>query len=226
MAASVDQFGKGLVASGFMTAEEMKAFWNALPNDGRPKNGNELAKVLVDCGKLTSFQAREILEGRGARLVMGDYVLLAEIGAGGMGQVYKARHRTMERIVALKVMSAAAMRDEGTVKRFQREVRAAAKLEHPNIVTAYDSGQAGNVKYLVMQFVDGDDLSSLVRNHGVFDVDRAVEYVSQAAQGLAYAHAEGVVHRDIKPANLLLDKKGAVKILDMGLARIEDAASS
>ncbi|MBL9080349.1 MAG: protein kinase, partial [Planctomycetales bacterium] len=160
--------------------------------------------------------------GRGGGLVMGDYLLLAEIGAGGMGKVYKAQHRRMKRVVALKVMSSAAMQDDAAVKRFQREVEAAARLEHPNIVTAYDSGEAGKVKYLVMQFVDGGDLSDFVKKSGAMPIEAAVGYLIQAAKGLAFAHAAGVVHRDIKPANLLLDKKGVVKILDMGLARIED----
>ena len=223
MAVSIEQFGKALVASGLFTAEDAKAFWTGLPAESRPKDGEGFAQALVAAGKLTAFQAQELLAGRGARLVMGDYVIVAEIGAGGMGQVYKAKHRRMQRVVALKVMSSAAMKDAAAVKRFQREVIAAARLEHPNIVTAYDSGEAGSVKYLVMQFVDGGDLSELVKKNGPLGVERAVGYVMQAARGLAFAHGAGVVHRDIKPANLLLDKKGVVKILDMGLARIEDS---
>jgi serine/threonine protein kinase/Leucine-rich repeat (LRR) protein len=222
MAVSVDQFGKSLVASGLMTAEEVKASWNAIPAEGRPKDGDGFAQLLVDSKKLTPFQAAELLAGRGARLMMGDYTIVAQIGAGGMGQVYKAQHRRMKRTVALKVMSNAAMQDEAAVKRFQREVHAAARLEHPNIVTAYDSGESGSVKYLVMQFVDGGDLSELVKKQGRLGIEQAVGYVIQAAKGLAFAHGEGVIHRDIKPANLLLDKKGIVKILDMGLARFED----
>ena len=221
MPATVDQFAKALAASGLMTADDVKAFWNSLAADRRPRDGEALAQLLVEAKHLTDFQAAQILAGRGATLLMGDYVVLAEIGAGGMGQVYKARHRRMDRVVALKVMSSAAMKDEAAVKRFQREVRAAAKLEHVNIVTAYDSGEAGKVKYLVMQFVDGGDLSSLVKSRGAIPVAKAANYVLQAARGLAFAHAEGVIHRDIKPANLLVDKKGVVKILDMGLARFE-----
>ena len=219
---SIEQFGKNLVSSGLLTAEEVKALWNGLPAEGRPKDGDGFAQALVAAGKLTPFQAQELLAGRGARLLMGDYTIVAEIGAGGMGQVYKAQHRRMKRVVALKVMSSAAMKDAAAVKRFQREVEAAARLEHPNIVTAYDSGEAGSVKYLVMQFVDGGDLSDLVKKNGPLPIERAVDYVIQAARGLSFAHGAGVVHRDIKPANLLLDKKGVVKILDMGLARIED----
>ena len=222
MALTAEQFGKALVASGLTTAEELKASWNSLPADGRPKDAAGFARALIDLGRLTPFQAQELLAGRGERLQMGEYLLLAEIGAGGMGKVYKAQHRRMKRIVALKVMSSAAMQDDAAVKRFQREVEAAARLEHPNIVTAYDSGEVGKVKYLVMQFVDGGDLSDFVKKNGPLPIEAAVDYVLQAARGLAFAHAAGVVHRDIKPANLLLDKKGVVKILDMGLARIED----
>ncbi len=224
MAVSVEQFGKALTASGLFTAEELKALWSGLPADARPKQGEGFAKLLIDQGKLTPFQADEILSGRNTPLVMGEYILTAKIGEGGMGQVYKAQHQRMNRTVALKVLSVAAMKDATAIKRFQREVRAAAKLEHPNIVTAYDSGDAGKVSYLVMQFVDGGDLASLVRHRGPLEMERAVEFVCQTAQGLAYAHAEGVVHRDIKPANLLVDKRGVVKILDMGLARIDDAS--
>ncbi len=105
--------------------------------------------------------------------------------------------------------------------RFQREAQAAAKLEHPNIVAAYDADDVGDVHFLVMQFIDGTDLATLVKTRGLLPVETAIGYTRQTATGLAYAHDQGVVHRDIKPSNLLLDKEGAIKILDMGLARIE-----
>jgi hypothetical protein len=171
---SLDQFSKAIVAAGLMSADELKAIWGGWPAAERPKDAAAFAQRLVELKKLNEFQAKELLEGRGARLVMGDYALLAKIGEGGMGQVFKAQHRRMNRVVALKVMSAAAMKDEAAIKRFQREVHAAARLEHPNIVTAYDSGEAGNVKYLVMQFVDGGDLSDLVKKNGPLPVERAV----------------------------------------------------
>lgn len=155
--------------------------------------------------------------------VFGDYVVLGRIGAGGMGQVFKARHRRMDRIVALKVLPKSAMNSPEAVRRFEREAKAAARLIHPNIVTAFDAGEAQGVHFLVMEFVDGGDLAGLVKSQGPLPVEKAVDYILQAARGLDYAHGEGVVHRDIKPANLLLDKKGVVKILDMGLARLDDA---
>jgi serine/threonine protein kinase/formylglycine-generating enzyme required for sulfatase activity len=143
-----------------------------------------------------------------------------------MGVVYQAEHRRMHRVVALKVLAASAMKSPAAVQRFHREVEAAAKLEHPNIVTAYDADEAGGVHFLVMQFVEGTDLASLVKDNGPLPVDKAIHCVLQAARGLEYAHEQGVVHRDIKPSNLMLDKRGAVKILDMGLARLAGESES
>ncbi len=154
--------------------------------------------------------------------MLNQYVLLSKIGAGGMGQVFKAQHRKMKRLAAIKLLPAALTKDEAAVKRFQREVEAAAKLSHPNIVQTHDADECRGIHYMVMECVDGQDLSALVKQNGPLPVDNAVDYILQAARGLAFAHAEGVVHRDIKPANLLLDNEGVVKILDMGLARIDD----
>jgi serine/threonine-protein kinase len=221
MALSLDQFGKALVTAGFFSADELKALWQSLPSASRPKGADEWARSLVERGRLTSFQADEFLAGRGAELVLGDYVLLDRIGAGGMGQVFKAQHRRMDRTVALKLIAPKAVEDEAAVKRFQREVKAAARLTHPNIVAALDAREERGRHYLVMEFVDGGDLSTVVRKHGPLPIEQAIECVLQAARGLEYAHSKGVVHRDIKPANLLLDAGGTVKILDMGLARFD-----
>ncbi len=112
-------------------------------------------------------------------------------------------------------------KDADSIKRFEREVEAAARLIHPNIVTAYDAGEARGIHYLVMEHVDGQDLAHVAKAAGKLTVNQVTDYILQAARGLAYAHGKGVIHRDIKPANLLLDKEGVVKILDMGLARFE-----
>jgi eukaryotic-like serine/threonine-protein kinase len=125
----------------------------------------------------------------------------------------------------LKVLSPKVTKSPEALRRFQREVEAAARLEHANIVTAHDADEAAGTHFLVMQFVDGSDLSSVVRKSGPLPVDQALDCILQAARGLQYAHEHGVVHRDIKPANLLLDRQGAIKILDMGLARLDTAGA-
>lgn len=224
MPQTVDQFAKSLIAAGLATADEIKALWGTIPAGQRPKDGETFSKLLVARQKLTEFQAQELLSNSPTPLVLGDYVLLSKIGAGGMGQVFKAQHRVMERLVAIKLLPPALVKDEEAVKRFQREVKAAAKLTHPNIVAALDARKERGVWCLVMEYVEGRDLARVVAQDGPLPVTRAVDYIRQAARGLAYAHKSGVVHRDIKPANLLLDKEGTVKILDMGLARIDDAA--
>jgi len=178
----------------------------------------------VKSKKLTTYQTRQIASGKSMPLVLGNYILLDEIGAGGMGAVYLAEHRRMKRRVALKILPAKVVEEEGAIARFQREVEAAAQLSHSNIVTAYDADEVNGVYYFVMEHVAGEDLSSVIKNEGPLSIAKTVDYITQAAQGLQYAHSKGIIHRDIKPANLLLDEEGTVKILDMGLARFEQTA--
>ncbi len=217
-ALGLEQFVKQLADSSVLAGDTLKDF---LPPNSSPKNVEELARELIRQNKLTKFQVEEIERGNGKSLTLGNYVILEVLGAGGMGQVFKARHRHMDRIVALKVLPPHLTNDEAVVARFHREIKAAAKISHPNIVTAHDADLANGVHFLVMECVEGSDLSALVKKNGPFSVEQAVDFTLQAARGLEAAHAEGIVHRDIKPANLLLDKKGTVKILDMGLARID-----
>jgi tRNA A-37 threonylcarbamoyl transferase component Bud32 len=147
------------------------------------------------------------------------YRVLEVLGAGGMGTVYKARHELMERDVALKVIRHDLTRDAAAVERFRREVKAAARLAHPNIVTAYDAEHAGGLHFLVMEFVEGTSLDRLVAEEGPLPVARACDYARQAALGLQHAHEKGMVHRDVKPHNLMRTPRGTIKILDFGLAR-------
>jgi len=180
-----------------------------------------LARLLVRHGRLTKFQAQAIFQGKTKGLVLGDYVVLDRIGGGGMGQVYKAKHKVMRRVVALKTLPSAATKSQRAIQRFRREVEVAARLSHPNIVTAYDAREDNGIHFLVMEYVDGTDLASMVRKQGRLSVAKALDHVIQAARGLEYAHSEKVVHRDIKPSNLLRDSGGIVKVLDMGLARLD-----
>jgi len=154
------------------------------------------------------------------------YRILELLGAGGMGAVYKAEHRRMERHVALKVMSPDLMDRPEMVERFHREVKAAALLTHPNIVTAYDADQAGDTHFLIMEFVEGISLAQKVQQEGPLPVAQACAYVRQAALGLQHAFERGMVHRDVKPHNLMLTPTGPVKVLDFGLARfVRETAS-
>lgn len=224
MAVSLDQFIRHLADSGLMSADEIRQFQAALPAAKFPADDAQpFAKELIRQKKLTSYQATAAYQGKQQGLILGNYVVLDKLGQGGMGTVLKAEHRRMKRLVALKVMSPAAMKSPDAVKRFRREAEAAAKLTHPNIVAAFDFDEAKGMHFLVTEYVEGKDLSRLVKDQGPLPVDKAVDFIIQAAQGLAHAHGEGVVHRDIKPANLLLDKRGTVKVLDMGLARLIDA---
>ncbi len=140
LAVLVDQFGKAVVSSGLMTAEEVRSFWKTIPTGERPKDAEGFASLLVQRERLNAFQAEEILSGNSTPLVLGDYVLLCKIGEGGMGQVFKAEHRHMKRLAAIKLLPSALTKDEAAIKRFQREVQAAAKLSNPNIVQTHDAG--------------------------------------------------------------------------------------
>jgi serine/threonine-protein kinase len=152
---------------------------------------------------------------------LGNYTILELISQGAMGAVYKAEHRRMGRTVAIKMITPSALRDAVAVQRFQRETQAIARLEHPNIVTAHDADQVGEIHILVMQYVDGEDLWTTVQRCGPLPLDLAVQCLTQTARGMEYAHQCGVVHRDIKPANLVLARNGVLKVLDLGLARLE-----
>ena len=217
---TIEQYIERLTASGLMSAGEIDAFQKKLPVDQPPKDVQQFASALVKHGKLTKYQAQAVYRDNAKGLVFGEYVVLDKLGEGGMGLVLKARHKRMKRLVAVKTISKKEIGSPDAVKRFYREVEAAAKLMHPNIVAAHDAGEFDGTHYLVMEYVEGKDLAALVKEKGKLPVPQAIECVMQAARGLQYAHEQGVTHRDIKPSNLLMDLKGTLKILDMGLASI------
>jgi WD40 repeat protein/tRNA A-37 threonylcarbamoyl transferase component Bud32 len=184
-----------------------------------PREPIACADALVESGLLTPFQAKHLLAGRANSLVLGPYRLLAQLGKGGMGVVYLAQHTALARKVAVKVLGEEQSREQLALERFYREARAAAALDHPNIVRLHDIARAGATHYLVMEYVDGTDLQALIDRTGPLHPAQAAGYIAQAAAGLAHAHERGFIHRDIKPANLIVDRTGVVKVLDMGLAR-------
>lgn len=155
-----------------------------------------------------------------ARALLGPYELLEKLGQGGMGAVYKARHRKLDRIEAVKILPRQLMQHAQAVERFEREMRAVAKLDHPHIVRAHHAGEENGQHYLVMEHVDGCDVGLLIKQRTQLSINDACEIVRQAAEGLQHAHESGLVHRDIKPSNLIVSRKGVVKILDLGLALV------
>jgi serine/threonine-protein kinase len=245
---SLELYRERLVAGRLLDGEEVDRELAALPDEQRTTD--ELGQRLIALGLLTPFQHASLLSSPPLRLVLGDYVILSPLGQGGMGTVYRARHRRLDRIVALKVLPPQTAGNANAANRFRREIRALARLSHPRIVTAHDAGEDDGVTYLVMECIDGLDLSTWVRRHGPLSIADAVECAAQAADGLAYAHQQGIIHRDIKPSNLLVSREESresrvgspepgdeqhgsdselstlnarlsLKVLDLGLARFE-----
>jgi serine/threonine protein kinase len=188
-------------------------------NGKLPDTPEELADRLVDANLLTRWQADNLLQGKHKGFFLGKYKLLRHLGRGGMSNVYLAEHVMMRRLVAVKVLPEKKVEDSSYLERFKLEARAAAALDHPNIVRAYDIDQDGKNYYLVMEYVEGRDLHSMVQEDGPLDYDQAADYIAQVASGIQHAHDAGLIHRDIKPANCLVDRKNTVKILDLGLAK-------
>lgn len=223
-----DTFLHNLRLSRLLRADD---FHRAVDRYGKLALARDVAKALVKDGLLTKFQAKMLLAGRASGFDLGAYRILDELGRGGMGRVYKALHRPMNRVVALKVLVPNVVKTEKARALFQREVEAAAQLHHPNIVLAYDAGALDGRHFLAMEFVDGPNLESLVRARGALPVGAACGLIVQVAAALHYAHSRGMVHRDVKPANLVLadtPHPGAplptVKVLDFGLARLARSA--
>jgi serine/threonine protein kinase len=193
-------------------------------------NPKALARLLVREGILTRLQATQMVRGKWRNFILcGKYKLLEHLGTGGMGKVYLCEHARMGRRVAIKILPPEKASDDVCLERFEREARAAAALDHPNIVRAHDIDRDDSgpepLHFLVMEYVDGSNLQYVVDKFGPLAIDRACNYVSQTADGLQHAHESGLVHRDVKPSNLLLDRAGLVKILDLGLARFFHDAS-
>ncbi|HEX3151437.1 MAG TPA: serine/threonine-protein kinase [Gemmataceae bacterium] len=219
------EFLEHIVTSGLMDRDEVTRALESLPATDKAKT---IARHLVDAGKLTRFQAERLLIGVTDGFILGQYRVLEELGRGAMGRVYKAVHQTMGRFVALKVLAPELIRTEKARDLFQREVKAAARLNHPNIVTAFDAYLSGDRYFLVMEYVDGPNLSQLVKEQGSLPVEQACEYIRQTAVGLDYAHQLGLIHRDIKPSNLLVQQTTSgpqVKMLDFGLALVSAGES-
>ncbi len=216
---TIAEFIELVRASGLPTAEAIAE----LAATSSATTPAELAPALIERELLTPWQSRMLLAGR-RNIFLAKYELRNELGRGGMGAVFEARQGALGRVVALKVMNSALLKDVAAVARFHREIRSAAALDHPHVVRAFDAGSENGTHFLVMEYVAGRDLNSYARKFGSLPIDWSCECIRQAALGLQHAFERGLVHRDIKPANLLVARDSdtgwpIVKILDMGLAR-------
>lgn len=204
--------------------ESLKQEWQQTADDSVKTDVDAFLQFLVDKSAITSWHKENLLSGKYKGFFLGGYKLLKHVGAGGMSSVYLGEHVMMGRQVAIKILPRSRVSsDTSYLQRFMQEAQAAASLNHPNIVTAYDIDNENGIYYFVMEYVDGQDLNALVKSNGPMDYAVAVNYIYQAACGLAHAHERGLIHRDMKPANLLVDSNGTVKILDMGLALFSES---
>ncbi|MCA9197135.1 MAG: serine/threonine protein kinase [Planctomycetales bacterium] len=216
-------FVRSCLTSGLVTQEQLDEAARAVRSeDGLAalpavEVGEELlAKKLVAQKVLTQYQAEQLKSGR-TKLSLGPYVITDWLGQGGMGQVFVAMHSIMHREVAIKVLPKSRSTPDA-IASFAREIKTQAKLDHRNLVRAYDAGHDGNVYFLVTEYVPGADLRKMIRAQGPLSMAHAAHVIRQAAKALAYAHRQGLVHRDVKPGNILVTPDGIVKVSDLGLA--------
>jgi serine/threonine protein kinase len=218
--ASVEEFLDLIHKSGVTEGKRLDSYVQKLrANGSMPTEPSKLAGLMVRDGLLTHFQAEHLMQGKWRRFTIGKYKVLERLGSGGMGTVFLCEHKLMRCMRAIKILPAAKAKDEAALSRFYREARAVAAIDHPNIVHAYDIDQDESLHFLVMEYVDGSSLQDIVKKSGPLSVLRACHYIRQSAIGLDHAYRAKLVHRDIKPGNILVARDGAVKILDMGLAR-------
>lgn len=228
---NADSFIATVQKSGLVPADRLQQSVAEFANSGGDRKDTlALADHFVDKNLVTRWQADKLLQGKHKGYFLGKYRLLSLLGKGGMSSVYLAEHTVMRRRCAIKVLPSKRVTDSSYLARFHREAQAVAALDDPHIVRAYDvdcqTDGESEIHFLVMEYVEGCSLHELVQRKGPLRFEDAVDYARQAAQGLAHAHAAGMVHRDIKPGNLLVDLTGTVKVLDLGLARYFDSGET
>jgi serine/threonine-protein kinase len=209
--------------AGILSEAQFEEIGGKIGSGEYPAETRALAERLVAEGILTAFQARRLLRNKSHGLIVGPYVILDRLGAGSRGRVFKAQHRLMGRLAAVKVIAPQIASRVTSVARFHREMRLIGRLDHPNVVRAFDADQIGDLLYIVMEYVPGRSLDHVMEDRGPLPAALVVDYTAQAALGLAHAHERGIVHRDVKPPNLLLSEDGQIKVLDLGLGALMEA---
>ena len=208
--------------SGVLTERQFLELKSKVLRGDYPQDANLLAERLVKDNLLTDYQVGRFLRNKPHGLIVGRYVILERLGAGSMGRVYKARHDLMDRLVALKIIAPEIVSNERVVARFQREMKLVGRLDHPNVVRAFDADRINSILFIVMEYVAGQSLGQRMRKGPIPPAEMA-QYAAQAALGLQHAHVQGIVHRDIKPSNLLLNGERQIKVLDLGLGVLMEA---
>lgn len=217
---AADDLVKLIRRSGLVDDQQLA---KALQGPDEPQSDSGvICSRLINAGLLTPWQCDQLLAGRYRGFFLGKYKMLDKLGSGGMSSVYLAEHLEMGRRVAIKVLTGHMAERPEYLDRFKYEARAAARVDHPNIVRAFDFGHDGNIHYLVMEYIQGIDIQRMVSERGPLNFRTAAEYARQAALGLAHVHRAELIHRDIKPANFLVDEQGIIKIVDLGLARVPE----
>lgn len=187
-----------------------------------PEDPVALAKALQEREVVTHWHCEKLLQGKYKGFFLGKHKLLGHLGSGGMSSVYLAEHTLMHDKRAIKVLPKSRLGNSSYLARFQLEAKAIASLNHPNIVRAHDIDNERDTHYIVMEYVDGADMQTMVKKKGPLPFTQVADFIAQAARGLQHAHEKGLIHRDVKPANLLVNLHGRIKILDLGLALFSD----
>ena len=217
-----EQSGKSflnlLSRSGLIETDRLKEVYAKFIAESKSKTLDSFTTHLIESGIITEWHLDKIKNGKYKGFFLGKYKLLGHLGTGGMSTVYLAEHSIMKKRRAIKVLPRKRVSDRSYLERFYREGRAAASLNHPNIVRIYDIDNHDETHYMVMEYVDGQDINELVEKNGPMSPAAAIDYTLQGATGLLQAHEKALVHRDVKPANFLVTSDGVVKVLDMGLA--------
>jgi serine/threonine-protein kinase len=207
------------------------ARWEELTRHIQPRFADlrQLARYLIEAEWLTPYQVNQLFLGHGQDLLLGPYVILDRLGTGTVGRVFKAEHRHMNRLAALKVFHADVLVPRGAVQQFYREVEAVGQLSHPNLVHAYDAGPIGRSHFLAVEYVNGTDLEHLVQHAGMLSQEQACDFVRQTALGLQHARQYGLLHHDLKPSNLFVIRQAGLSfqtVRDSDSGRFQTTAST